>query len=75
MTESTSVDDVPIFVYPGSRAVEIPSEPKTAFYSALKRPEMTKSMSIDDVPIFMYPGSRALEIAPDSKNVCYNPLK
>ena len=68
MTKSTSFDDVPIFVYPGSRAVEITPEPKIVFYNPLKRPEMTKSASFDDVPIFVYPGSLAVEIVPGAKN-------
>ena len=68
MTISTSFDDIPIFLYPGSRAVEIIPEAETVCYSPQKRPEMTKSTSFDDAPIFMYPGSRAIEIVPGAKN-------
>ena len=63
MTKSTSFDDVPIFVYPVSLAVEIVLGAKNWVLQPIKRPEMTKSMSFDDVPIFMYPGSLAVEIA------------
>ena len=70
MTKSTSFDDVPIFVYPGSQAVEIVSgAKKIVCYSPRKRPEMTKSTSFDDVPIFVYRGSRAVEIVPEPKKI------
>ena len=68
MTKSTSFDDVPIFVYPGSRAVEIVPGAKNGVLYTTKQPEMTKSTSFDDVPIFVYPGSLAVEIIPEAKN-------
>ena len=58
MTKLTSFEDVPIFAYPRSRAVELVSgATKTMSYSPRKRLEMTKSMIFEDVPIFGYPGS------------------
>ena len=72
MTKSTSFDDVPIFVYPGSLAVEIvPGAKKTVCYSPRKRPEMTKSTSLDDVPIFVYLGHEQLKSSPEPKIVCF----
>ena len=69
MTKSTSFDDVPIFVYRGSRAVEIVSgAKKTMCYSPRKRPEMTKTTSFDDVSIFVYPGAQVVEIVSGAKN-------
>ena len=68
MTKSTSFDDVPIFVYPGSQAVEIvPGAKKTVCYSPRKQPEMTRSTSFDHVPISVYPGSHAVEIVSGDK--------
>ena len=58
MTKLTSFEDVPIFTYPRSRAVELVSgAKKTMSYSPRKRLEMTKSTIFEDVPIFGYPGS------------------
>ena len=75
MTKSTSFDDAQMFMYRGSRAVEIVPEPKTVFYSPPKRPEMTKETSFHDVPIFMYRGSLAVEIVSGAKTLCYSPRK
>ena len=69
MTKSTSFDDVPIFVYQGSRAVEIVfGAKKIVCYSPWKRPEMNKSTSFDDFPMFMYPRSRVVQIVSRAKN-------
>ena len=54
MTETTSVDDVQIAVYRGSRVIEIVPDPKTVCYSPQKRPEMLETASFDDNPIIVY---------------------
>ena len=69
MTKVKSFDDVPIFVYPGSREIEIALGTKNSVRPR-KRSEMTKSKSFDDVPIFVYRGSRAVEIVPKPKKMC-----
>ena len=68
MTKLMSFDDIPIFVYQGSPAVEIVPGAKNSVLSPQKRPEITKSASFDDVPIFVYPGSLAVEIVLGAKN-------
>ena len=56
MTKSTCSDNVAIFVYRGSRAVEIAPGAKNVCCNPRKRPEMTKSTCFDDGPIFVYGG-------------------
>ena len=76
MTKSTSFDDVPISMYPGSWAAEIVSRAKkTMCYSPQKRPEMTKTTSFDDVSIFVYPGTQVVEIVSGAKNRVLYPTK
>ena len=54
MPETTSVDDVQIAVYRGSRVIEIVPDPKTVCYSPQKRPEMLETASFDDIAKIVY---------------------
>ena len=54
MPETTSVDDVQIAVYQGSRVIEIVPDPKTVCYIPQKRPEMLETASFDDIAKIVY---------------------
>ena len=77
MPEITSFDDIPIFVYPGSRSVEIVSGAKKN--CVLLPMETARNDQIDEFwrrPKFHVTEARAVEVVHGAKKpVCYNPRK
>ena len=68
MPETTSVDDVQIAVYRGSRVIEIVLDRKTVCYSPQIRPEMLETASFDDIAKIVYRMWQSVEIVPGPQN-------